>query len=146
MARITPTRLLGAHPERPAQRGLQLGVVPRLGEELVDGPFVDGVEHIWHIELVAGGSMVFTLPPKFITEMWELDGNLNFQPTIEDEVPTKVMEKLLRVPYFAEAYEEEMDPNKYATIAPMIFTIQEFSKATNKMVDFVHERIATVRG
>jgi len=110
------------------------------------GPFVDGVEHIWHVELVAGGSMVFTLPPQFITEMWELDGNLNFQPTIEDEVPTKVMEKLLRVPYFAEAYEEEMDPNKYATIAPMIFTIQEFSKATNKMVDFVHERIAAVRG
>jgi len=110
------------------------------------GPIVDGVEHIWHIELVAGGSVVFTCPPGFLAQMWELDSNLDFKPTIEDEIPPKVMEKLLRVSYFTEAYEEEMDPARYGTLAPTVFTTQQFSQATEKMVNFVRERIAIVRG
>jgi transaldolase len=110
------------------------------------GPFVDGVEHIWHIEKLAGGSIVFTCPPGFLTEMWELDSNLEFKPTIEDEVSPKILEKLRRVPYFTEAYQEEMDPVKFATLAPTVFTIQDFLKATEKTVTFIRERIAAVRG
>jgi transaldolase len=110
------------------------------------GPFVDGVEHIWHIEKLAGGSIVFTCPPGFLTEMWELDSNLEFKPTIEDEVSPKILEKLWRVPYFTEAYQEEMDPVKFATLAPTVFTIQDFLKATEKTVTFIRERIAAVRG
>lgn len=110
------------------------------------GPFVDGVEHIWHIEKLAGGSIVFTCPPGFLTEMWELDSNLEFKPTIEDEVSPEILEKLRRVPYFTEAYQEEMDPVKFATLAPTVFTIQDFLKATEKTVTFIRERIAAVRG
>lgn len=110
------------------------------------GPFVDGVEHIWHIEKLAGGSIVFTCPPGFLAEMWELDSNLEFKPTIEDEVSPKILEKLRRVPYFTEAYQEEMDPVKFATLAPTVFTIQDFLKATEKTVTFIRERIAAVRG
>ena len=110
------------------------------------GPMVNGVEHIWHIEKVAGGNMVYTCPPECLSFMWELDANLEFKPAIEEEPPPKVLEKLLRVPYFAEAYEEEMDPARYATLAPTAFTIQQFSQATEKMVEFVRKRIAVVRG
>jgi len=109
------------------------------------GPFVDGVEHIWHIEKLAGGSIVFTCPPGFLTEMWELDSNLEFKPTIEDEVSPKILEKLRRVPYFTEAYQEEMDPVRFATLAPTVFTIHDFSKATERTVTFIRERIAAVR-
>ncbi|GAI11235.1 unnamed protein product, partial [marine sediment metagenome] len=35
------------------------------------GPIVDGVEHIWHLEQIAGGRMVFTCPPDILTKMWE---------------------------------------------------------------------------
>lgn len=110
------------------------------------GPFVDGIEHIWHLEKLTGGNMVFTCPPGFLSDMWELDTNLEFKPTIEDEVSPKVLEKLMRVSYFTEAYQEEMDPARYATLAPTVFTIQQFSEATEKMVKFVRERIAAVRG
>ncbi len=110
------------------------------------GPVVDGVEHIWHIEKIAGGSIIFTCPPGFLAEMWELDDNLEFKPTIEEEIPPKVLGKLLRVSYFTEGYQEEMDPARYDTLAPTAFTIQDFSKATEKTVDFVRERIADVRG
>ena len=110
------------------------------------GPFVDNVERIWHLEKLAGGSIIFTCPPGFLSQMWELDANLEFKPTIEDEVSPKVLEKLMRVPYFAEAYQEEMDPARFATLAPTVFTTQQFSQATEKTVTFVRERIATVRG
>ncbi len=110
------------------------------------GPFVDGVERIWHLEKLAGGSIIFTCPPKFLSTMWELDANLEFKPTIEDEVSPKVLEKLMRVPYFTEAYQEEMDPARFATLAPTVFTTQQFSQATEKTVKFVRERIAAVRG
>jgi len=108
------------------------------------GPVINGVEHFWHIEQVAGGSMVYTCPPGCLSYLWEHDASLIFRPTIEKEIPPKVLEKLLRVPYFAEAYAEEMDPARYATLAPTVFTIQQFSQATEKMVEFIRERIAAV--
>lgn len=110
------------------------------------GPSINGVRHIWHVEKVAGGKIVFTCPPTFLSEMWELDGNLELRHAIEEEIPSNVLEKLLRIPYFSEGYQEEMDPERYATLAPTVFTIQEFSKATENMVDFVRERVAAVRG
>ncbi len=56
------------------------------------------------------------------------------------------LEKLLKVPYFAEAWSEETNPARYADLAPTVFTTRQFSEATEKMIDFVRERIATVRG
>lgn len=110
------------------------------------GPIVDGVEHIWHVEKVAGGDVVFTCPPGFLSEMWELDKNLAFEePTIEEKVPDKVLDKLLRIPYFIEAYQEDMNPSKYATLAPTVYTVRDFTKATNKTIDFIRQRLATVR-
>jgi transaldolase len=110
------------------------------------GPVIDDTEHIWHIEKVAGGDIVYTCPPECLSFMWELDNNLELKHDIEEEVPGKVMEKLLRVPYFAEAYEEEMAPARYATLAPTVFTIKQFSQATEKTVDFIRSRMVTVRG
>jgi len=109
------------------------------------GPFVNGVEHIWHVEMVAGGSIVFTCPPGFLAEMWDLDANLDFKPTIGDAIPARTLEKLLRVPYFSEAYGEEMDMARFATLAPTVFTIQDFSRATEKMIAFVRKRVAHTR-
>jgi len=109
------------------------------------GPVVDGVERMWHVEQIAGGDIIYTCPPSYLKDMWELDKNLEFKPTIVEEIPEDVMEKLLKVPYFAEAYVEEMDHEKFASLAPTIFTTDQFSKATEKTIEFVRERIAAVR-
>ena len=77
--------------------------------------------------------------------MWDLGDNLELkQAAIEEEVSQKILEKLLCVTYFAEAYEETMDPDRYAKLAPTVFTTQQFSQATKKMVGFVRDRMATV--
>jgi transaldolase len=109
------------------------------------GPFVNGVERMRQLELVAGGSIVVTCPSGFLSDMWELDENLEFKPTIEDVVSDKILEKLLRIPYFSEAYQEQMDPNRFVTLATTVFTIQEFTRATEKMVEIISSRIAVVR-
>ncbi len=109
------------------------------------GPVVDGVERMWHVEQIAGGDIIYTCPPSYLKDMWELYKNLEFKPTIVEEIPGDVMEKLLKVPYFAEAYVEEMDHEKFASLAPTIFTTDQFSKATEKTIEFVRERIAAVR-
>jgi transaldolase len=109
------------------------------------GPVVNGVEHIWHIEKVAGGNIVYTCPPTCLSFMWELANNLELKTgAIEEEIHQNTLEKLLTVPYFSEAYEETMDPCRYAELAPTVFTIQQFSKATEKMVKFVQERMSVV--
>jgi transaldolase len=110
------------------------------------GPVVDGVERMWHVEKTAGGSMVYTLPPGCLRDLWELDDNLEFESVIEEEIPRSVLDKLLRVPYFAEAYDEEMDPGRYASLAPMTFTKSQFAKATEKTVEFVRQRVDRIRG
>jgi transaldolase len=109
------------------------------------GPVVNGRERMWHIEKIAGGSMVYTLPPACLRDLWELDANLEFQPLIEEEVPRAVLEKLLRVPYFAEAYQEEMDAGRYSSLAPMVFTENEFSDATTRTMEYVRNRVAEAR-
>ncbi len=110
------------------------------------GPVVDGLERMWHVEKVAGGSMVYTLPPPCLTEMWELDQNLEFEPVIEHPVPDTVLDRLLRIPYFAEAYAEEMDSEEYRNLAPMVFTTNQFSEATERTVDYVRARVMAIRG
>ncbi len=110
------------------------------------GPVVNGVEHIWHVEKVTGGSIVYTCPPSCLSFMWELANNLELkEAAIEEEVPQRILEKLLCVPYFAEAYKETMDPDRYGKLAPTVFTTQQFSQATEKMVGYVREHMDNYR-
>jgi transaldolase len=109
------------------------------------GPSVDGVERMFHLEMIAGGSVVYTLPPPCLEELWELDPNLKFETTIDDDVPEPVLEKLLQVRYFADAYDEEMEPARFATLAPMVFTMRQFSAATETSIGYVRQRIGRPR-
>ncbi|HJW74410.1 MAG TPA: transaldolase family protein [Thermoleophilia bacterium] len=104
------------------------------------GPTVDGETRIWHLEEKAGGNIVVTLPPPLIDE-------LLFFPTPEKIVydggaiwkdfPEEVMSKLLRVPYFARAYDEDgYARDEYNTHPALVKTAEQFSKATNDMVEF----------
>jgi transaldolase len=104
------------------------------------GPTVDGKTRIWHLEEKAGGDIVVTLPPPLIDE-------LLFFPTPEDitfngnaiweDAPKDVMDKLLRVPYFARAYDENgYTRDEYNTHPALVKTAEQFSKATNDMVEF----------
>ncbi|NWG03782.1 MAG: transaldolase [Syntrophaceae bacterium] len=110
-------------------------------------PVMDGKSHCWHLEKLAGGDIVFTCPPSFIEGTFEFLDGTEFRPQIEEEVPQAVLDKLMRIPYFEKAYEEDgMKPEEFNTHPALVATAVEFSIATEGMVDFVAKRLATKCG
>jgi len=110
-------------------------------------PETDGKKHCWHLEKLAGGDIVFTCPPSFIEGVFEYLDGTEFRPQIDEEVPKAVLDKLLRIPYFEKAYEEDgLTPDEFISHTAMIATAKEFSKATGEMVDFVAKRLTTKCG
>jgi len=104
------------------------------------GPTVDGQLRLWHLEEKAGANVVVTCPPSFIDECINFPNaeSIKFKPNqIEVDPPQEVMDKLLRIPYFARAYDENgYTREEYATHPALVKTHAAFSKATQEMVDF----------
>lgn len=104
------------------------------------GPTVNGVSRIWHLEEKTGAAIVVTCPPKFIDEVINLPdaAEITFEKDrIHQDIPKDVMDKLMRVPYFARAYAEDgYSRAEYNQHPALIRTAEQFSKATDDMVDF----------
>jgi transaldolase len=104
------------------------------------GPTVNGQLRLWHLEEKAGANVVVTCPPSLIDEVINFPGaeNIKFEPNrIEVDPPKEVMDKLLRIPYFERAYEEDgYTRDEYNTHPALVKTAAAFSKATQEMVDF----------
>lgn len=106
------------------------------------GPNSNGTVHCSHLEETAGASAVFTLPPNFLGELFTQGQNLQFEPRIWDEIPSDVMERLEKISYFKRSFEPDgYSQMEFNTIPSLVSTFKEFSGATQKMVDFVCERM-----
>jgi transaldolase len=104
------------------------------------GPTVDGKPRIWHLEEKAGASIVVTCPPSFIGELINFPNpeDIKFQEgRIDVDPPKEVMDKLMRIPYFERAYAEDgYTRDEYNTHPALVRTAEQFSKATQEMVEF----------
>ena len=109
----------------------------------ISPPMSDGSLASWHIEKIAGSDVVYACPPGYIEGLMQAEDQLKaFAPdAIDEEAPKPVLEKLLRLPYFVEAYEPDgikrVDFNKQAAL---IATAAEFSKAIRTTVDFIAQQ------
>jgi transaldolase len=110
-------------------------------------PVVDGVVRSWHIEKAAGANIVYTCPPNYLEGLFEKGQHLEFYNQIEELVPSKVMDKLMKIPYFRKGYSEDgYTPEEFNTHPALVATAKEFSGATQSMVDFVAKRVAQYCG
>jgi transaldolase len=106
------------------------------------GPVVDGVLRCWHLEETAGANAVFTLPPVYLTELFNKGEHLNFQPKINQPIPDEASAQLMKIPYFVQSSQPDgFSISDFNTLPPLLATNKEFSGATQKMVDFVAERM-----
>lgn len=109
----------------------------------------DGTASSWHIEKIAGGDFVYTCPGGYIHQLMEVEDQLApFDPrAIDEDVPQASLEKLLKLPYFRQAYEfDGMKPEEFSHFGAFVATATEFAAATRKTVDFVaqvSEQVAT---
>ena len=110
---------------------------------LIVGPTVDGENRVWHLEEKAGANVVVTCPPTFIDKVLFLPGveKISFkQDRILEDIPGKLMEKLMRVPYFERGYAEDgYTRDEYNSLPALQRTAEQFSRATDEMVDFAGE-------
>ena len=110
------------------------------------GPTVDGRQTVRHLEELAGGDVVATIFPN-IVEAWlnTYDGQA-IEPRITQDPPAEVMEKLLRIPYFREAYEEDgLTPEQFNTQAAVQETSVAFLQASADLLAYVQQRIDATR-
>lgn len=100
-----------------------------------------------HIALIAGGDFVYTCPPGYIAQLMKAEGRLtDFDPAaIDTDAPAELIEKLLRIPYFRQAYEfDGMKPEEFSHFGAFAATAAEFAAATRKTVDFVAQSVETL--
>jgi len=107
------------------------------------GPVVDGVTRCWHLEETAGSRAVFTLPPPFLTELFTKAGDLTFEPRIRRGLSPELMERLLKIPYFATAYDPNgLTPPQFNELPALLSTWAEFKGALDKIVAFAAEAVS----
>jgi len=113
----------------------------------ISPPMNDGSQASWHIEKIAGGDVVYTCPPGYIEELMKVEDFLKpfNSEAIYEDTPKAALEKLLRLPYFIQAYEPDgMTREEFNKQGALVATAAEFSKATRGTVDFVAQQFQTV--
>jgi len=106
-------------------------------------PTINGEKHCWHLEKLAGADIVYTCPPKFIEPLILKGDHIEFSNQIDEPVPDDVMEKLMKIPYFAKGYDEKgYKPEEFTFHPALQATAKQFSGAVQGMIDFVKESIS----
>ena len=113
------------------------------------GPIVDGTLRVWHLEEMAGADVVVTVPPFYVDEILNFPNaeEIDFKNgRIDVEPPKEVMDKLMRIPYFERAYEEDGYTRSEYNLHPgLVKTADEFSKSTEEMVEFARSCLGPPR-
>jgi transaldolase len=108
------------------------------------GPVVAGRTAFWDVEEVAGGNIVYTLPPYALTPMFRMGDALDFRAdAIARPVPAAAMERILRTPYGLQSYEPNgLSADQFDSHPATLFTVGEFSKSASGLEDYVAARLA----
>ena len=109
------------------------------------GPLVAGKSKFWDVEKLAG-DVVFTCPPYVLEPLFELGDDLDFEDIETVQVPQRVLDKFMQIPYAIQAY----DPNgmwleQFNDHPATLDTVANFSQAMTGLEEYVAHRLATVR-
>lgn len=98
--------------------------------------------HCRHIEETAGGAVIFTLPPSFLTELFTEAPDLALEARIREDIPDEVMARLRRVPYFTSAYYPDgLTQPEFNRIPALLSTMNQFRGAMDKINAFTAEAL-----
>jgi transaldolase len=108
------------------------------------GPVVAGRTAYWDIEEVAGGNIVYTLPPVALTPMFALADTLELESEAMDrEVPADSLARILQTPYGLQSYDPNgLSADQFNTHPATLFTVAEFSRSASGLEDHVAARLA----
>jgi transaldolase len=102
------------------------------------GPTVDGSTEIWHLARLGGGKTVLTVFPNILAAFVEGYASRPLHREIEMPVPEAVLDRLLRVPYFRQAYEEDaVEPEAFAALPGVVLTGAAFATSMQAIEDML---------
>lgn len=91
-----------------------------------------------HIEMFAGGNLVYTVPPKVIGDVLVHYRNKEIKPNWDNPVDPKVLDKLNQVEYFRQSYYEDgFSVEQFDEITSMQENMDSFQKAFREMIEYV---------
>ena len=109
------------------------------------GPVVAGKRKFWDLEKLAG-EVVFTCPSYVLEPLFEIGDELTFENIETVQVPPRVLDKLMQIPYALQAYEPSgMWLEQFNAHPATIDTVANFSKAMSGLDEYVGQRLAIVR-
>lgn len=109
------------------------------------GPVVAGKQKFWDLEKLAG-EVVFTCPPYVLEPLFEIGDDLTFENIEEVQVPQRVLDKVLQIPYALQSYEPNgMWLEQFNAHPATVDTVASFSKAMAGLEEYVSQRLAVVR-
>ena len=101
-------------------------------------PKVDGATRCWHLEKIAGANIVYTCPPDFLEALLFDGRHLVFTNQINDPVPSEVLDKLMKIPYFERGYREDgYTVEEFNRHPALLATADQHHNVTQEMVEFV---------
>jgi transaldolase len=108
------------------------------------GPVVAGRPAFWDVEEVAGGNIVYTLPPYALTPMFRMGDALDFRAdAIHQDAPAESMARILALPYGLQSYEPNgLSADQFNSHPATLYTVAEFSKSASGLEDYVAARLA----
>jgi transaldolase len=107
------------------------------------GPTIDGKVHVWHLEKLAGLDGVLTVFPNIFEAFLASYAGRPLEPEIDEPVPDEVLERLLRVPYFAEAYDEHgIAPEDWIRHPALVATANSFAQSMESVEAFAASALA----
>jgi len=109
------------------------------------GPLVAGKMRFWDVEKLAGGDIVYTCPPYVLEPLFEFGDDLIFESEIEEEIPSDVMDKLMKIPYCIQAYDPNgLELEQFNDHPSTTSTVAAFSKGFVGLEGFIKERVTTL--
>ncbi|HHT79374.1 MAG TPA: transaldolase [Actinobacteria bacterium] len=96
---------------------------------------------VYHIEKIAGANMVFTINPEMIADFNKLYREKDVTNTWQEPVPKDIMDKLLKIPYFIEGYDENgIKDDDFVDQPSFQYTANEFLGSMKFIEDYVEGR------
>jgi transaldolase len=106
------------------------------------GPTIDGKVHVWHLEKLAGLDGVLTVFPNIFEAFLANYDDRPVESQVNEPVPDDVLERLLRVPYFAEAYDEHgIAPEDWVRHPALVATANSFTQSMESVEAFAAKAI-----
>ena len=99
-------------------------------------------QRVWHLEKLAGANAVLTVFPNIFEAFLANYPGLPIAPQIDEPVPGEVLERLTRIPYFTDAYDEHgLAPVQWAEHPALQATASAFVRSMEAIEAFAAQHV-----